>query len=90
VTIDADGVDRTVATSRRVEWRGATPPEESPETRAALRQLSKILRDSGWRPMRAKGRDFNEERWYARRFRHVATEAIADDPGAVASKRSPR
>jgi hypothetical protein len=90
VTIDADGAERTLATSPLVEWRGPTPPDESPETRAALRQLSKILRDTGWRPMRAKGKDFNEVRWYARRFRHVATEAAADDTGAVASTRDPR
>jgi hypothetical protein len=90
VTIDADGVERTLATSRRLEWRGVTPPDETPETRAALRQLSKILRDSGWRPMRAKGKDFDEERWYARRFRRVATEAAADASGAVVSERNAR
>ena len=74
MTIDADGVERTVATSH-VEWRGTTPPVETPETLAALRQLSKALRDNGWRPMRTKGTDFDVERWYARRFRHVETEA---------------
>jgi len=79
VMVDADGVEHSVATSRRVEWRGTAPPDESPESQAALRQLSKILRESGWRPMRGKGRDFNEERWYARRFRQVESAAEADE-----------
>jgi hypothetical protein len=79
VMVDADGVEHSVATSRRVEWRGTAPPDESPESQAALRQLSKILRESGWRPMRGKGRDFNEERWYARRFRQVESATEADE-----------
>jgi len=58
VMADADGVERTVATSPTVQWRAATPPEQSPEAQAALRQLSKTLRDGGWRAMRTKGKDF--------------------------------
>jgi hypothetical protein len=69
VIVDEDGVGRTLATSPPVEWRKSGPPDESPEARAALRQLSKTVRESGWRAMRAKGRDFDEQRWYARRFR---------------------
>jgi hypothetical protein len=79
VMVDAEGVEHSVATSRRVEWRGTAPPDESPESQAALRQLSKVLRESGWRPMRGKGRDFNEERWYARRFRQVDPDTAADE-----------
>jgi hypothetical protein len=78
VTTNADGVDRTIATSPRVEWRAPTPPEQSPEAQAALRRLSKTLRDNGWRPMRAKGKDFNEPQWYARRFRYREAPAEAD------------
>jgi hypothetical protein len=78
VTTDDDGVDRTVATSPRLEWRAPTPPEQSPEAQAALRRLAKTLRDDGWRPMRTKGKDFNEPRWYARRFRYREAPAEAD------------
>jgi hypothetical protein len=69
VTTDADGMERTLATSQRVEWRRAGPPAQTAETQAAVRQLAKTLRDSGWRPMRTKGKEFNEPQWYARRFR---------------------
>jgi hypothetical protein len=69
VTIGPDGVERALASSPRLDWDGPSPPEQSPEAQAALQQLAKQLRDNGWRPMRAKGRDFNEERWYATRFR---------------------
>jgi hypothetical protein len=79
VMVDADGVEHSVATSRRVEWRGSAPPDENPESQAALRQLSKILRESGWRPMRGRGKDFKEERWYARRFRLVEAETPVDE-----------
>jgi hypothetical protein len=81
VTTDASGVERTVATSPRVEWHRATPPEQNPEAQAALRQLSKTLRDKGWRPMRAKGKDFDEPQWYARRFRGPEAPAHGDSPG---------
>jgi hypothetical protein len=86
VMAEADGVERTVATSPTVQWRAATPPEQSPEAQAALRQLSKTLRDGGWRAMRTKGKDFNEPQWYARRFRLPVPAAdgptAGDDPGA--------
>jgi hypothetical protein len=75
VTTDADGIEHRVAWSPPIEWGEAGPPdEESREARAALRVLSKELRDKGWRPMRAKGEDFDEPRWYARRFRLPAPE----------------
>jgi hypothetical protein len=84
VTTDADGVERTLATSPHVDWRPATPPEQSVDAQAALRNLAKILSDSGWRPMRAKGRDFNEPQWYARRFRHPEAPATDDGPALSA------
>jgi hypothetical protein len=87
VTTDGDGVDRTVATSPHVEWHASTPPEETREAQAALRRLSKTLRDTGWRPMRTKGKDFNEPQWYARRFRYP--EASAEiDRSAVGDRRA--
>jgi hypothetical protein len=82
VVTDGDGLQHTLATSPQFEWLGSAPPDESPEARAALRELSKTVRESGWRPLRAKGRDFGEPRWYARRFRPVAAQA-PDDVGAV-------
>jgi hypothetical protein len=72
VTIDARGVRHSLATSRRVEWRGSTPPDASPESRAAVRQLMKILHDNGWQPLPGNGEDHGQERWYARRFRRPA------------------
>jgi hypothetical protein len=78
VTTDADGVEHRVAWSPPIEWgRHGPPDEESREARAALRVLSKELRDKGWRPMRAKGQDFDEPRWYARRFRLPVAEGEA-------------
>jgi len=76
--IDTDGIERALAWSPRFQWRGPSPPEESAEAQAALRQLAKELRTSGWRPLRAKGKDFDEQRWYARRFRRPAAETEAD------------
>jgi hypothetical protein len=87
VTTDGDGVDRTVATSPHVEWHASTPPEETREAQAALRRLSKTLRDTGWRPMRTKGKDFNEPQWYARRFRYPEASA-GIDPSAVGDRRA--
>jgi hypothetical protein len=87
VTIDEGGVERTVATSPRFDWRGQSPPDQSPEAQAALRRLSRQLRDAGWRPMRAKGVDFDEQRWYARRFRPPLDAAPVEDAGRVAVER---
>jgi hypothetical protein len=78
VTTDADGGERTLATSQGVEWRTAGPPAQNAETEAAVRQLAKTLRDNGWRPMRTKGNDFNEPQWYARRFRLPEAPAQKD------------
>jgi hypothetical protein len=69
VRIDTDGAEHRVGRSPRVECDGLGPPGETPEARAALRQLVKDLRRGGWRPLRARGIDFDERRWYARRFR---------------------
>jgi hypothetical protein len=78
-TIDVNGVEHRLAWSPPIEWRQPGPPDEdSREARAALRVLSKELRDKGWRPMRAKGDDFDEPRWYARRFRFPVVEGDDD------------
>jgi hypothetical protein len=89
VTSEADGVERRLGWSPPIEWGEDGPPdEESREARAALRVLAKELRDKGWRPMRAKGDDFDEPRWYARRFRlpvvegEDAREAVARAHGS--------
>jgi hypothetical protein len=75
MTTDADGVERRIAWSPPIEWVEPGPPDEdSRQARAALRVISKDLRDKGWRPMRAKGDDFDEQRWYARRFRFPVVE----------------
>jgi hypothetical protein len=77
-TTDVNGVEHRLAWSPPIEWREPGPPDEdSREARAALRVLAKDLRDKGWRPMRAKGDDFDEQRWYARRFRFPV--AAGDD-----------
>ena len=89
VTVDAHGAKHSLATSRRVEWRGSMPPAETPDSQAALRQLSKILRDNGWQPMRGNGEDFGQERWYARRFREVPARAAPGGAGTRA-RRPPR
>jgi hypothetical protein len=83
VRTDPDGAERGIARSPRFDWAGPTPPEQEAEVEAALRVLAKELRDKGWRPLRAKGFDFDERRWYARRFRWP-TEAEADRPGGGA------
>jgi hypothetical protein len=81
VTFDAQEGRHSLATSRRVEWRGSLPPPETPESQAAVRQLSRILRDNGWEPVRGNGEDLGEERWYTRRFRRTAaSEGAGTDP----------
>jgi hypothetical protein len=77
---DEDGSERRVARSAVIDWDQPGPPEETPEARAAIRRLTKDLRDGGWRPLRARGIDFRERRWYARRFRWP-TEAEAEPAG---------
>jgi hypothetical protein len=79
VATEPDGSERPVARSPNVDWVGPSPPEQQPELESALRVLSKQLRDLGWRPLRAKGFDYDERRWYARRFRWP-TEAEAQQP----------
>ena len=86
--VDEDGVQNRVARSPRVERPGSSPPEQTPEAKAALRRLAKELRDDGWKPLRAKGKDYGEQQWYARRFRrpvelddhHAAEPAPAEAP----------
>jgi hypothetical protein len=74
VVVETDGTRKRLGRSPVVEWAHPGPPEESPEAQAALRQLVKDLRARGWRPLRARGLDFDERQWYARRFRRP-TEA---------------
>jgi hypothetical protein len=89
VTTDASGNEDGIARSPRLDGRGPGPPEQEPEAEVALRVLAKELRDRGWRPLRTKGIDAGERRWYARRFRWP-TEAGAstgeqdDAPRSVA------
>jgi hypothetical protein len=78
---DTDEIERALAWSPRFGWRGPSPPEQSAEAQAALRQLAKELRKNGWRPLRAKGEDVDEQRWYARRFRQPGTEDEGNDEG---------
>jgi hypothetical protein len=79
ITTDADGVEHRLAWSPPFEWDEDGPPDEdSREARAAMRVLAKELRDKGWKPMRAKGDDFGESRWYARRFRFPVIEGDDD------------
>jgi hypothetical protein len=92
-TTDVNGVEHRLAWSPPIEWREAGPPDEdSREARTAVRVLAKELRDKGWRPMRAKGDDFDEQRWYARRFRFPVAEGDDDvapwqhGPPAAASR----
>jgi hypothetical protein len=80
VAIEADGTERVVARSPRIDAHGPEPPEQEPELEAALKVLSKQVRDLGWRPLRARGFDFDERRWYARRFRWP-TEAETPEGG---------
>jgi len=79
VTTDPDGTERGIARSPRVDWNGSAPPDQEPEFEAAVKVLSKQVRDLGWRPLRARGVDFDERRWYARRFRWP-TEAEGERP----------
>jgi hypothetical protein len=82
VKIDPDGAEHRIGRSPRVDCDEPVPPE-TPEARAALRQLVKDLRQGGWRPLRARGIDFKERRWYARRFRWpTEAEMLAGDPDA--------
>jgi hypothetical protein len=79
VVIEADGVERELLRSRRVPWLGDTPPEPTPEAQAAVRAVSKQLREAGWTLMRARGKDFDAQQWYARRFRRRAADAQPKD-----------
>jgi hypothetical protein len=78
VSVDSNGIEHMIANSPRLEEAGPAPPHETPEARVALRQLAKNLRDRGWRPLRTKGTDFDERRWYARRFRWPTEEELAE------------
>jgi Meckel syndrome type 1 protein len=84
-TVDAEGTERRLGRSGVVDSAGPGPPEETPEARAALLRLAKELRERGWRPLRARGIDFDERQWYARRFRWPTdVEVAAGRPGGGA------
>ncbi|HEY7622819.1 MAG TPA: hypothetical protein VH834_23805 [Solirubrobacteraceae bacterium] len=76
VTTGRDGLEQMVASSPPVGWRGPGPPEDTPETRWAIQQLARDLLEGDWRPLRTKGIDFDERRWYARRFRRPTEEEV--------------
>jgi hypothetical protein len=96
VTTDQDGVEHPLARSPRVDSADqGPPPEDSREAQSALRLLAKELREKGWRPMRAKGYDFEAQQWYARRFRFPVVEGEderapwhREDPDAVERRRA--
>jgi MYXO-CTERM domain-containing protein len=94
VLVGGDGVEHWLAGSPRLNNAGPAPPEETPEARAALRRLAKQLREQGWRPLRAKGVDFDERRWYARRFRRPTeaelTEAAAAHDASIVDRSAGR
>jgi hypothetical protein len=77
VTAGRDGVEHMIASSPPVDWREPGPPEETPATRWAIQRLAKDLLERDWRPLRQKGIDFDERRWYARRFRRPTDEELA-------------
>jgi hypothetical protein len=88
VMIDGNGGEQRLGRSPRFDWAGPAPPDETPDARAALRRLAKDLRERGWRPLRAKGVDFDERRWYCRRFRWpTEAEVEAGGPAAGAPDR---
>jgi hypothetical protein len=88
VTVDAEGAEKRLGRSPVVDWAQPGPPEETPEAQAALRQVVKDLRARGWRPLRARGLDFDERQWYARRFRRP-TEAELEPRPPVGETPSP-
>jgi hypothetical protein len=92
IVVDEEGSEHRVARSPRVERPGSSPPGETPEAKAALRKLSKELRDDGWKPLRAKGKDYGEQRWYTRRFRRPVEveDDQAVDPTPTEDPREPR
>jgi hypothetical protein len=83
VTVDTEGTRQRLGRSPVIDWAHPGPPEETPEAQAALRQLVKDLRARGWRPLRARGLDFDERQWYARRFRRpTEAELEPEQPAA--------
>jgi hypothetical protein len=89
VTVDAEGAEKRLGRSPVVDWPDPGPPEETPEAQAALQQVVKDLRARGWRPLRARGLDFDERQWYTRRFRRpteAEIEAARADPGGLSAE----
>ena len=86
VTAGLDGHEQRVVRSPQVDWAEPSPPQQTRGAQAAVHELAKELVDRGWWPMRAKGTDFDERQWYARRFRWPSDsnveDAGANQPGA--------
>jgi hypothetical protein len=78
---------RTVASSPSFDWRGTVPPDRSPGAQAALRTLVDGLGETGWEPLRGRGREAGAPRWYARRF---CRPAEADPRVGVPDDQQPR
>jgi hypothetical protein len=90
MTTDADGVEHRLASSPPIASPGASPPEQTAEAQRALRQLAKELRDRGWKPLRAKGTDFDEPQWYARRFKRPPSDTRNDGAEGTAAPTAAR
>ena len=87
VLVDEDGAEHRLAISPPVDVPGAAPPPEPTlQAQRALRSLARELRDAGWRPLRAKGRDRGEPRWYARRFTLDPAPAQRERPSSEAAR----
>jgi hypothetical protein len=82
IRVDDDGVEHRVAVSPRIAPPDGPLPGQSHEAQRALRALAKDLRAEGWRPLRAKGRDFGEVQWYTRRFTLDPPEPAGDTEAA--------
>jgi hypothetical protein len=78
VTTGRDGRAHMIASSPPVAWHEPGPPEATPATQWALERLVKDLLERDWRPLRQKSIDFDERRWYARRFRRPTKEELTE------------
>jgi hypothetical protein len=75
--ITVRGSDRRVVAESPDFDSDRRPPDRTPEAQEALRVLVDELCESGWTPVRGRGRESGAPRWYARRF-HSATDLDTD------------
>ena len=75
--ITVRGSDRRVVAESPDFDSDRRPPDRTPEAQEALRALIDELCESGWTPVRGRGRESGAPRWYARRF-HSATDLDTD------------